>query len=333
MASSRRVSRLHRSATILVPCRRHHTNHDGCERPHQGRWCSSIPQLKPNVTVQDHGATAKIKFPSGELSIFHAPWLWSNDPTFIHPTSGQRLRTAASYTGQMIQSANIILSTEVSDVGGSESGNAEAVRPIPPPPPGCLHPIGTVFATTSDNNIDVTNHHQWLLQVCWEPTKCNGHSTTNNVLPQVSYYDLTWLQQCRYDASALQQLRRRTKIDSCCRLSHIQDDKDHQLWQVGFDQLFHNAALDCKPDPNVLFDLLNVSEEIVRQISGVFVSQNASTHTPCRLILSHSNIATVHCGIWCRHGNECSTDQFRRIRRSCGKSFGRWFLVPRCLVR
>jgi hypothetical protein len=234
---------------------------------HQRRcWFSSnTPGSDFKVTVQDNGTSARIKFPSGETSVFHAPWLWSNDPNYVHPTSGQRLRTAASYRGQGIESVQVV------STGTSTHQNhniQEALHPFPPPPPpGCLHPIGTVFRTTHDNT---SNHQQqqWLLKICWEQqTRSNNESSSieTQEAPLESFYDLTWLQQCRYDQAALQQLRSSTKIDAIRQLSCIKDETgphDHAMMrQVAFQQLFSSEnGKDSTPDPNVVFELLDVRD-------------------------------------------------------------------------
>jgi hypothetical protein len=102
---------------------------------------------------------------------------------YIHPTSGQRLRRLSHFHPQWtIQSVERIQLQQ----GASKEG-----IPNPPPPPGCLHSIGTVFGQECEHGHEHDSRDQVLLKVTW------------NTQGATSYYDWNWLQRCRYDDEAL----------------------------------------------------------------------------------------------------------------------------------
>jgi alpha-ketoglutarate-dependent taurine dioxygenase len=138
-------------------------------------------------------------------TIFHAPWLWSNDPTNIHASSGQRTCTSAivSYFSDLVQihSVEIVYVNTSDDQILDKDYNPDIIQPVkpsPPPPPGSLHPIGGIYSNDDSDqgtiNIVDVEPQQALLHVTWETTKGFKHS----------YYDVSWLIRCRYDANSIQ---------------------------------------------------------------------------------------------------------------------------------
>lgn len=160
-------------------------------------------QLSENMTAKasviENGTRVAVSFNNEEQSTFHAPWLWSNDPSRVHPTSGQRLRTPGGYTsGTVIKSAEIIKSTNEENPDG-------VVLPFPPPPKGSSHPIGGFYeSSTNDEELPVDAQ---CLRVTW-------HSGTkpNERVSDVSYYDLHWLRHWRYDEDALESRRATSRV-------------------------------------------------------------------------------------------------------------------------
>jgi hypothetical protein len=161
-------------------------------------------QLDENMTaakasVIENGTRVVVSFNEEEQSTFHAPWLWSNDPSRIHPTSGQRLRTPGGYmSGTVIKSAEIVNSSNEESPDG-------VVLPFPPPPKGSSHPIGG-FYESSTNDEESTVDAQ-CLRVSWQ-----SGTKTNERVSDVSYYDLDWLRHWRYDEDALESRRATTKV-------------------------------------------------------------------------------------------------------------------------
>jgi gamma-butyrobetaine dioxygenase len=139
-----------------------------------------------STKVLDNGAAIKV-----DDSVFHASWLWTTDPTHIHPTSGQRLRTPGQYPQSKIRSCQVLSACF------DQLDSKDAVVPNnPPPPPGSFHSLGGVYRAPHDEDND---GHNCLLQVTWD---------TN----EISYYDLDWLARCRYDAASLQRQHAQTKV-------------------------------------------------------------------------------------------------------------------------
>ena len=147
----------------------------------------------PGVSVTRNGFRVVISFDKKDQSTFHAPWLWSNDPSCVHPTSGQRLRTPGGYSkSTRIESAAIINPA-------NESIPSGVVLPFPPPPKGSSHPVGNLYVSNDDAPNDAL-----CLKVTWKIA-----TQTNN---QASYYNLDWLKQWRYDEEATNKRRARTTI-------------------------------------------------------------------------------------------------------------------------
>jgi hypothetical protein len=164
------------------------------------------------------GSAVVVSFTQGE-SLFHAPWLWCNDPSYIHPSSGQRMHSPSSFFGWKIASANVVSKDH------PEQGHAHAVRPIPPPPLGCLHPVGCVYKSTTDHGAS----DMPMLCVSW----------VRNDESFVSYYDTSWLKACRYDADALRDHREQTEITSERALRH-----DSTLFSIGYEQVIADQDSD-----------------------------------------------------------------------------------------
>ncbi|KAL3939115.1 MAG: hypothetical protein SGBAC_006095 [Bacillariaceae sp.] len=95
---------------------------------------------------------------------FHAAWLWVNDPTYCHPSSGQRLRSLGDYDANTCT----IVSAEVVVVSDEECD-------FLPSPPGSLHPKGGIYQAVQQEE-DTKER----LKVVWQ----SG---------EIAYYDLHWL--------------------------------------------------------------------------------------------------------------------------------------------
>lgn len=163
--------------------------------------------------IQD-GTAVTVSFPQGE-SIFHAPWLWCNDPGFIHPSSGQRLHSPSTFFGWRVASAQVVPGDSAID---QKPIHTDATRPIPPPPPGCLHPVGSVYKSADrDHTPDGT-----MLCVTW----AKDDETF------ASFYDMNWLWSCRYSKDALKRRRDETEIRQEHTLS-----RDSALFKIDYDQI------------------------------------------------------------------------------------------------
>lgn len=154
---------------------------------------AQVKHSLPGVTVARNGSKVVISFDEEDRSTFDAPWLWSNDPSRVHPTSGQRLRSPGGYSNHSsIESATIVSST-------NESVPAGVVLPFPPPPKGSSHPVGNLYESNEETPTDAL-----CLKVTWK--------TTPQTNPQVSYYNLDWLEQWRYDEEAINKRRAQNTI-------------------------------------------------------------------------------------------------------------------------
>lgn len=149
-------------------------------------------------------------------SLFHAPWLWYSDPSFIHPSSGQRLRRLSQFPGWKIHKVEKV---DLESVLLQQQKDEKATIPSPPPPPGCMHSIGTVFQSIQNNRVPKDKHSNSgdnnradgiLLKITWNTQNNDAHNQDNNDV--VSYYDWNWLLRCRYDDQARQVRAQRTKI-------------------------------------------------------------------------------------------------------------------------
>ena len=154
--------------------------------------------------VVEDGAAVIISFGEYTTSTFHAPWLWSNDPSWVHPTSGQRLRTPGQYPGTVIKTASVVKWSDEKRMNGE-------MVPLMPPPKGSFHPVGEIYATGNH----VSSSDPFLLKVIWDSLKTNGL--------EVSYYHMGWLQQWRYDEDALCETRSKTRISKSVALQRDND--------------------------------------------------------------------------------------------------------------
>jgi alpha-ketoglutarate-dependent taurine dioxygenase len=135
---------------------------------------------------------------------FSSPLLWVNDPQYIHPSSGQRVRTLGQYSKNIaIVSAKIINYHCIDhntddDENSNDNDNDSKAFPLlhPSPPRGSLHSRGGIYyhskkshgitTTTNDNNNsnDSTNNSngikRTLLKIGWK----SGEE---------SIFDLNWL--------------------------------------------------------------------------------------------------------------------------------------------
>jgi alpha-ketoglutarate-dependent taurine dioxygenase len=160
------------------------------------RHKSTKPAITQDIEVRVSTDGSQLTLSVGEnlsTSTFHAPWLWSNDPTHIHPSSGQRLRSPWTYYSTQAQ---IRFAELVTDDGSLDN------LPIQPPR-GSLHSVGGVF-TTDVANDDITEDesHRSLIHVSWDTSEGRIES----------FYDLDWLLRCRYDSDALAKRHRETVV-------------------------------------------------------------------------------------------------------------------------
>ena len=114
----------------------------------------------PFASLVDNGTCVALQFAGEDTPTkFQASWLFSVDPNFLHPTSGQRMRSLSSLFGYKILSV---------------STSIESAKNLPPTPsPGCLHSTGVVYQvdkgkensqTKQGDNNDKERH---LLNVSW----------------------------------------------------------------------------------------------------------------------------------------------------------------------
>lgn len=187
-------------------------------------------QQKMKATVIDDGSAVAIQSDaiSTTTTVFHAPWLWSNDPAFVHPTSGQKTRTPSSF---FITGTWKIQSAEIKIVHLDE----------PPPPRGSLLPLGGVFSVA--NSDEKQNKRRASLCVTWANSSSSSSRDDDDDLAIVnSYYDIDWLmRQCRYDDNALKQKQQATKV---CRNRAVR--RDENLWQVDYNQVMPLSPLPAK---------------------------------------------------------------------------------------
>jgi hypothetical protein len=168
----------------------------GWENSNVIRNLSSVPlDYNMQARVIDNGAAVVVSFDEDTQSTFHSPWLFANDPSWVHPTSGQRLRTPGRYSGSIMTDVSIV------NASGEESQNG-AVLPFPPPPRGSVHPVGNLYETKGA----VSPAESQLLRVTWKSLG-QGDSA-------LSYYDLEWLRHWRYDVDALDMRRTQSKVSA-----------------------------------------------------------------------------------------------------------------------
>lgn len=205
-------------STVLAPLpatqsRRHHgttkttTNTPPPKRPI--RYFSAAPtsivvhdpcQLEHyNAHVNDNGKELTVSFNNNHhpvSALFHAPWLWSNDPAFIHTTSGQRLRTTGEYSGTTIESVSIV--------------PAGTVDHVVNPPTGSLHPIGGVYEPGNSDASTVP-----LLEITWK------YQNTK------TYYNIHWLQERVYGKELSTKASEVTTRNAITKIQNHQDPMQH----------------------------------------------------------------------------------------------------------
>lgn len=155
---------------------------------------------KLQVEVSDDGNIVHINFGDGtHSSPYHASWLWSNDPKFVHQASGQRESTPGKYCYNRqpkITSARIIYCYTNDD--GIAHNIADEYKDLQFPGPtmgDSCHPLAT---------------YGQLRTAAWMKSKASslhGNITTLgsylrvewNTDHTISMYDMKWLNRFRYD--------------------------------------------------------------------------------------------------------------------------------------
>jgi gamma-butyrobetaine dioxygenase len=140
-------------------------------------------------------------------SSFHAEWLWTNDPKFVHATSAQRLRSPRSF----FQQCPKIRSADIVHLDSSRDDNDDAIHASwsssPPPPVGSLHPRGGFYHTTrhgDDQGNDPEVSKRQFLKITWTIQEQGDEI--------VSYYHWDWLLRCRYDEKTIYQRSMETRV-------------------------------------------------------------------------------------------------------------------------
>ena len=206
----------------------------------------------PYASLIDNGTSVALRFAGvDEATRFHASWLWSVDPNYLHPTSGQRLRSMSCLFDYKI----ISVSTSI-----------EETKNLPPTPsPGCLHSTGAVYQVenrhdshsgTARHNGNDDNQERHLLNVSWE---------SNNGDRYVSSYDIEWLLSRRYNKEALNARTASTQVTpdtALCRskglteidYATLESDPTAAKFQI-LDTLFRQGAVlvtGATPNPDNL---------------------------------------------------------------------------------
>lgn len=210
-----------RSASHKPFLRRSLTNHH-IHAIHRFLTATTTSAVRPgqlevtSASVVDKGKGLILQFSENESSLFHAPWLWSNEPSSIHPTSGQRTRSISTCFGWKIESARLLSHWKVEQIQGKKT---VAI------PPGCFHPIGTVYEASQDSQAEHLRSNQAVpyLQVEWKHERRNEQFA--------SFFDVQWLLECRYDQQALNQRRLQQEITTTQALQF-----DSQPTLVDFDE-------------------------------------------------------------------------------------------------
>ena len=93
------------------------------------------------ISVTTSSSQSTSSSTSSETWTFAAPILWVNDPMYIHPTSGQRLRTVGKYSSTIsINNGEIIIIDD-------DNSNVDKLSSLLHPPPihGSYHPRGGIY--------------------------------------------------------------------------------------------------------------------------------------------------------------------------------------------
>lgn len=125
----------------------------------RGLFSSSVKysihrKVSPKV---DNGGRRVVLF---DDCMIDARWLWSNDAKWIHPTSGQRLKTPGDYPGSKILRVRVIQTDKISKR----------------PPKGSCHSTGVIYKS-NENSQD----ESLVLEVEWDDAG------------EPSYYFVSWL--------------------------------------------------------------------------------------------------------------------------------------------
>jgi Taurine catabolism dioxygenase TauD, TfdA family len=157
-----------------------------------GSSSSAFPPTtkSPRIEIRENGTAVEVSLgaegASAPRSVFHAAWLWMNQPDSVHPTSGQRLVSSpSSALGWRIVGAKVVDPPIEGERGAGRS-------PLIHPPPGCLHPTGTVYGSRSET---MERSRQWL-RVEWTRHDDGDQSDRHHV----THYSWSWLERCRYVA-------------------------------------------------------------------------------------------------------------------------------------
>jgi alpha-ketoglutarate-dependent taurine dioxygenase len=281
---------------------------------------SCAAQHSSSVTVDENGSAVTVRFAQHQnqnhhhhhdfdlslpttttttSSVFHASWLWMNDPSFVHATSGQRTRPSATtfYAGNFcIRHAEIIVEVVessaadeiqqevakiISSSNNSPHGNYVQKIPIPPPAPDCLHPIGSVYQTATSRDsetpgVNSSSHKSfYLLKIVWgsdNDDDSNNDDDGDDEILESSYYDLNWLWRCRYDDLALEYRNSQTQVTKQTALR-----RDSQVVSIHHDNLLLEEAGTTTTTTTTTRDvaLFDILHAIV--MDGAVIVQNAPT--------------------------------------------------------
>jgi hypothetical protein len=201
---------------------------------------TNINTHKENIAWNDDNDNDDDDASIVETIIIHPIWLWCNDPTFIHSTSGQHIRHNASieYYSKQIQ----IDSIQVIPLRKTSTKNIrQTTIPAPlPPPSGSLHPIGGIYETNKNDTITTTiigknkesdqkPVQQYLVHVKWK-------SLIDQTMTIDSYYDIAWLIRCcTYDSSNLKNTTKENNTSTMNVLlsnQSVNEQTKQPLWNI-----------------------------------------------------------------------------------------------------
>ena len=261
-----RIRTLHRPPTTLSSLMRgNNRGTHSCMPAFRARGCrpfSSVPPLDvddsndivhtdgacPSVKVVNCGEAVLVWFPAAAAaaadaaaeeasSTFDAAWLWSNCPSSVLHSSGQRTRTPGQFPGWTIASASILDAEDVLSDAGSE--NAPQHLPIPPPPPGSCHPIlgNNLFRGFVSSDNARRQSRQRLLQIDWDTGGAANNGGSQCMCPSTSFFDIDWLQQWRYDDVALARRRQRSEVTTEMAIPNVARGTDSGLFEVEYENI------------------------------------------------------------------------------------------------
>jgi gamma-butyrobetaine dioxygenase len=105
-----------------------------------------------NATVDKNGRRLVLSGINTDMT-FDAAWLWCNDALWVHPTSGQRLRSPAEYNGERIHRVRVL-------------PRKEAMQDLIAPPKHSYHPRGGVFRAKYPSHND-DDGEDWMIEIEW----------------------------------------------------------------------------------------------------------------------------------------------------------------------